>query len=326
VRNHLENLVIDAEFAKLLIPLAPDERALLEESLLKHGCREPLIAWRHNGKLILLDGHNRKKLCELHGIHYEVATIELESREAAKLWIRKNQLGRRNLPDDARAMLAARLLPEMTKASLSERGRAAGTAKSAVDAVRLIKREDMRDAPPLVGRYRIFYVDPPWDYGNSGLQQYGHASFHYPPMSTDELCDLDIKARAIDDAVLFLWVTSPLLAECFRVVDAWHFAYKTSFIWNKVKHNFGHYNSVRHELLLVCTRGSCTPDNPKLYNSVQAIERSPKHSAKPEEFRKIIDSMYRSPKGRNDRIELFPRERPPKHWDSWGNEVPQDEP
>jgi len=196
-----------------------------------------------------------------------------------------------------------------------------GTAKSAVDAVRLLKREDMADAPPLpLGQYRVVYGDPPWDYGGGGLQKYGHAAFHYPCMTIEELCELDIADRAGDDSVLFLWVTAPLLKNGFRLAEAWGFEYKTNFVWFKKKHNYGHYSSVRHEHLLVCTRGSCLPDDSKLYNSVQAIERS-KHSAKPEEFRKIIDAMYRPAEGRNDRIELFPRERPPKHWDFWSNEV-----
>src|ERR1019366_1365706 len=81
-----------------------------------------------NGKLILVDGHNRKELCEKHGIGFEVGTVELESREWARVWIRRNQLGRRNLPDDARAMAAARLLRDLKKLALTERGRAAGKA------------------------------------------------------------------------------------------------------------------------------------------------------------------------------------------------------
>jgi N6-adenosine-specific RNA methylase IME4 len=203
-----------------------------------------------------------------------------------------------------------------------------GTAKSAIDALRLIKREDMAVAPPLpAGQYRLVYSDPPWKYGDSGLQQYGHSSFHYPSMSIEELCELDIADHATDDAILFLWVTAPLLEESFRVIKSWDFVYKANFVWDKVKHNFGHYNSVRHEHLLICTRGSCTPDNPKLYDSVQVIERSDEHSEKPEEFRAIIDNLYpHKPGGRNDRIELFPREKPPKHWDFWSNEVhPDDE-
>jgi hypothetical protein len=63
------------------------------------------------------------------------------------------------------------------------------------------------------------------------------------------------------------------------VIEAWGFTYKTSFVWDKVRHNYGHYNSVRHELLLVCTRGSCTPDEPTpMPDSVVVEERSDVHS------------------------------------------------
>ncbi len=183
--------------------------------------------------------------------------------------------------------------------------------------------EQMQDAPPLPnGKYRIFYADPPWSYGNSGVigptDNYGHVHRHYPSMSIDELCALgpDIRGMAEDNAVLFMWVTSPLLEECFAVIRAWGFQYKTSFIWDKVKHNFGHYNSVRHELLLICTRGSCTPDNPTLYDSVQSIERSDKHSEKPDEFRQIVDSLYQH----GQRIELFARSSA-EGWETWGNQT-----
>ena len=135
-------------------------------------------------------------------------------------------------------------------------------------------------------------------------------------MTIDELCHMDIKGIVEDDAVLFLWVTSPLLGECWPVIRAWGFQYKTSFVWDKVKHNFGHYNSVRHELLLVCTRGSCTPDVNKLFDSVISEEKTDKHSEKPETFREIIDTIY--PHGK--RIELFARKKA-KGWETYGNEV-----
>lgn len=126
-----DQLVVDQEFKSLLVPLSPNERELLEQSLLAHGCLHPLTAWRENGRLLVTDGHHRHEICEQHGIKYGVKEMEFESREAAKLWIRKNQLGRRNLPDDARAMLAALLLPDMAKLALSERGRQARRAVKA---------------------------------------------------------------------------------------------------------------------------------------------------------------------------------------------------
>lgn len=179
----------------------------------------------------------------------------------------------------------------------------------------LQRRTVAEETPPMPqATYRIIYADPPWKYGNQGLDDYGHAERHYPAMSIADLCALDVRSLADADAVLFLWVTSPLLAECFAVIEAWGFTYKTSFVWDKVRHNFGHYNSVRHELLLVCTRGSCLPDAPTLFDSVQAIERT-EHSVKPEEFRQIIDTLYT----RGRRIELFARRDAPG-WERWGNE------
>ena len=166
--------------------------------------------------------------------------------------------------------------------------------------------------------YRIIYADPPWKYNDKceggGVQGGGVEIRHYATMTIDDLCN--IKLPQIDaDAVLFLWVTSPLLEDAFKIINSWGFKYKSSFVWDKVKHNMGHYNSVRHELLLICTKGSCTPDNVKLFDSVQSIEKT-EHSKKPEEFRNIIDTLY--PYG--NRIELFARVKV-ENWDAWGNEL-----
>jgi N6-adenosine-specific RNA methylase IME4 len=165
------------------------------------------------------------------------------------------------------------------------------------------------------GKYRIVYADPPWNYGDKRDGRTTGAEDHYISMTIRELCDLPIKEITEDNAVLFFWVTSPLLEECFEVIRAWGFKYKTSFIWDKIKHNMGHYNSVRHELLLVCTKGSCLPDNIKLFDSVVSVERT-EHSKKPEEFRQIIDTLYTY----GNKIELFARQKT-DNWESWGNDA-----
>lgn len=168
------------------------------------------------------------------------------------------------------------------------------------------------------GKYRVIYADPPWSYGNSMPNiTFGEQADHYAPMSIEDICALDVAGVAEDDAVLFLWVTSPILEESFEVVKAWGFTYKSSFVWDKVHHVMGHYNSVRHELLLVCTRGSCQPDIQRLFDSVVTQERTEKHSEKPEIFRQMIDTIY--PYGA--RIELFARERA-DGWEVFGNELP----
>lgn len=190
--------------------------------------------------------------------------------------------------------------------------------KTITKANREFKQRIKEPTVPIAGKYRVFYADPPWKYNDSGLDDYGHAERHYPPMTITELCDMgdDIKQASEGDAVLFMWVTSPFLESGFKVINAWGFKHKTSFVWDKIKHNYGHYNSVRHEFLLICTKGSCMPDVATLYDSVQSIERSNKHSEKPEEFREIIDTIY--PHG--ERMELFARKKAGE-WNVWGNEI-----
>jgi len=166
------------------------------------------------------------------------------------------------------------------------------------------------------GQYRVVYADPPWQYGDRLVDGYGPAEDHYRTLSVGEIATIGIHTRVAKDAVLFLWVPSPMLEEGLLVARQWGFIYKASFVWDKVAHNYGHYNSVRHEFLLICTRGSCLPESRELIDSVQEIPRRERHSAKPGQFREIIMQLY--PTG--PRIELFAREKA-RDWDVWGAEV-----
>jgi N6-adenosine-specific RNA methylase IME4/ParB-like chromosome segregation protein Spo0J len=214
------------------------------------------------------------------------------------------------------ALKMSRMEPERQKAVAKKL--ATGQAKSVVDANRLIAKENVHETMALETstKYRVIYADPPWCYGNKLVDGYGAAENHYPTMTIEELCDLPVTEISDENAVLFLWTTSPLLEESFEVIRAWGFKYKSSFVWDKVKHNMGHYNSVRHEFLLIATKGSCTPDVQKLFDSVVSVERSTKHSEKPQEFREIIDTLY--PNGK--RVELFARKQS-NNWDIWGNQT-----
>ena len=161
-------------------------------------------------------------------------------------------------------------------------------------------------------KYRVIYADPPWSYNDRQDTVYhGGAVKHYPTMPLEEICALPVPAEK--DSVLFLWTTSPILEDAFKVINAWGFKYKSSFIWDKVATAMGNYNSVRHEFLLICVRGRCVPDVPKRLDSVVSIERT-EHSRKPDEFRQIIDTLY--PVG--SRLEMFAREAH-EGWDVWGN-------
>jgi len=200
------------------------------------------------------------------------------------------------------------------------------TTSGAIKLARKLQRENEFEGTPSLpeGKYNVFYIDPPWEYGDKLIEGYGAVEHHYTSMTIQELCELDIKNIVDDNAVLFLWVTSPLLEECFSVIKAFGFSYRASFIWDKVKHNWGHYNSVRHEFLLICVKGTFLPQSKELHDSVISIERSKEHSEKPEYFRELIERMY--PRGKW--IELFARcdkkkkkVLEEKGWTLWGAQI-----
>lgn len=168
-------------------------------------------------------------------------------------------------------------------------------------------------------KYAVIYADPPWQFHSGNQhgteQQETVLSDHYPSMPLADICALPQAQVAASDSVLFLWCTSPILEEAFSVINAWGFKYKASMVWDKVAHNVGNYVSVRHEFLLIATKGR-PPKVPKLVDSVYVEERA-EHSRKPTYFRDLIDELY--PKGK--RIELFMRGAAPDGWDGWGHEA-----
>jgi ParB family chromosome partitioning protein len=88
-------MIINQKFKALIPPLAPEELAQLEANIIKDGCRDPLVVW--NGTLI--DGHNRYEICQRNGIKFNTVNSEFESETHARIWMRNNQRGRRNLTD-----------------------------------------------------------------------------------------------------------------------------------------------------------------------------------------------------------------------------------
>ena len=96
----LKEIVISNYLRDLIIPLSTEEFAQLESNILAEGCREALILWDNGNELILVDGHNRHKICQKHGIPYETKTLPFETREEVAVWMLNNQLGRRNLNPD----------------------------------------------------------------------------------------------------------------------------------------------------------------------------------------------------------------------------------
>lgn len=193
------------------------------------------------------------------------------------------------------------------------------TERVTTNLIRLGEREQTRverKVRPLpVGEYRLLYADPPWRYEHV-VSESRAIENQYPTMSLDELCALRVPAAP--DAVLYLWATSPKLAEAIRVIDAWGFSYRTCAVWDKQRLGMGYYFRQQHELLLVAAVGNAPVPEPG--NRPASIIQTPrgKHSEKPEVVYTLLESMYPGFTER-DRIELFARGAR-QGWTSWSNE------
>lgn len=161
------------------------------------------------------------------------------------------------------------------------------------------------------GKYDVIYLDPPWQYSNSGIS--GAADNHYPTMSIEELSELRIPST--DNATMFVWVTNPILFEALPLIEKWGFEYKTNMVWIKDIAGQGFYVKGQHELLLICTKGQHRPDDTLYIRSVVQHPRL-EHSQKPEVFYEIIEKLY--PEGKY--LEMFARNKR-QGWTSWGNEI-----
>ena len=98
------------EMAELLPPLTGEQLAALEADLLKNGCYSPVIV---NEDMVVIDGHNRQRLCEQHGLAYQMAVFSFEDMLEAKQWALDPQKGRRNLDKWELGKIALRLKPDI---------------------------------------------------------------------------------------------------------------------------------------------------------------------------------------------------------------------
>lgn len=176
-------------------------------------------------------------------------------------------------------------------------------------------------------KYNIIYADPPWKYNDKMKMQGTHgmirgAESFYNTMTLQDIKSLPIKDIATEDAILFMWVTMPLLPNVFEVIEAWGFKYKTcGFCWVKRTKNgnihlgMGHYTRGNAELCLIGIKKNKPQFHTRSLSQIVESEIR-KHSQKPDEIRdKIVELCGDVP-----RIELFARQYA-EGWDCWGNEV-----
>ena len=98
-------VVINPKFSNLIPALTSEEYKNLETSIKNDGCRDAIILWNST----IVDGHNRYEICTKHNIEYKIINKDFQNEEQAIKWIILNQLGRRNINNYQRSLLALEL-------------------------------------------------------------------------------------------------------------------------------------------------------------------------------------------------------------------------
>ena len=114
--------VVLPEMAELPPPLSEEQLGALETDLLRNGCYTSIIV---NEDLVVIDGHNRKSLCDKHGLPYQMLVFAFDDLLEAKQWALDTQKGRRNLDKWELGKIALKLKPEIeakAKANMSAGG------------------------------------------------------------------------------------------------------------------------------------------------------------------------------------------------------------
>lgn len=178
--------------------------------------------------------------------------------------------------------------------------------------------------------FRCVVADPPWKLpiGKTRTQngetesewnqpEYAERyELQYPQMTVEEICAL--KVPAADDAHLYIWTINRYIEQTYAVARAWGFEPSTMLYWLKQPMGLGLGGAFVPcvEPILFARRGKL-PWKARCDRNWWGWPRG-KHSAKPEAFQTVVESVSPGPY-----LEMFARRKRPG-WQSWGNEVTSD--
>jgi N6-adenosine-specific RNA methylase IME4 len=177
------------------------------------------------------------------------------------------------------------------------------------------------NVPPMPdGKFRCIVADPPWklDTGPSvfnGTGERGHDNLPYEQLSITDIAALPVWDRAADDAHLYLWTTNRYVLQAYEIAEAWGFKPSVLLVWCKKPRGVGLGDAFRltTEYLLYARRGSLKEK--RIVETTWFNWKRGRHSAKPEEFYQLVESVSHAPY-----LELYARKHRPG-WTCWGDEV-----
>lgn len=107
--NIKKKIIFVDELKELIKPLQEDEYEQLKTNIIQNGCQDTIKIWQTFENVInpdnesteeifvLVDGHNRFKICNENRIPYNISILNFEALEDVKSFMIDLQLGRRNV-------------------------------------------------------------------------------------------------------------------------------------------------------------------------------------------------------------------------------------
>ena len=176
----------------------------------------------------------------------------------------------------------------------------------------------------LVLAYNVIYADPPWNYNSkhTGGSMNSGAAQKYNVLTQQDIIDIIRNVGISDDSVIFLWSTTPMLISAVHIIQELGYTYKTLITWIKTgRLGMGYWVRVQTEFLLLGVKGNIRPFKSSMRNHI--LEKPGKHSAKPDIFYEIIETLTKNVENRK-LIEIFARKRR-VGWESIGDELESSE-
>jgi N6-adenosine-specific RNA methylase IME4 len=208
-------------------------------------------------------------------------------------------------------------------------------------------------------KFTCIICDPPWSFSDSLTMNSVRrgASSQYDTMDTNAISNLPIEKLADPEgAILALWCPSSMLDDGLKILKAWGFTLKQSYIWIKVKKEplkdladlvkpilkegltklipntiaqyknisnvlgfgMGHLFRQTHEICLIGI------NNNKIYKQLQdrsqrsvCFAENAGHSIKPHNLHESLEKMFQE----TNKLEIFGRQNR-KGWTVIGNQAP----
>jgi ParB-like chromosome segregation protein Spo0J len=110
------SIAVNPAFEVFLPALDPAEYSALEKSIVADGIEVPIVVWRRPGTddEVFVDGHNRWRIANEYGLLCPIKElVGPENENEVKVWMIDNQVARRNLSPQKRALYIGTLYNEL---------------------------------------------------------------------------------------------------------------------------------------------------------------------------------------------------------------------